>query len=409
MRRTLAKEVAFEGIGIHTGTKGRIVIKPYDQGIVFQKEGRIIPATYEYVVSTERRVVLEKDGVRVETVEHVLSALNGMGITDALLEVEGDEVPIMDGSAYTFAKAIKEVGYRELGSYEHAGILNRLELSETKARIHAEPSDKLEVAYAIVYEHSFLPSQFKLMTVEPETYLNFIAPARTFVFEEELEEIYQKGLAKGGSLENALVITKDGYANEPRFPDEPVRHKILDLIGDIALLGRKFIGRISCIGGGHNLHVKFVKHLYEHGWFGPTLDIEHIKELIPHRYPFLLVDRIVHLDESRAVGIKAITYNEQHFHGHFPNFAVMPGVLVLEAIAQVGAIMFFYHNKDRRESIPLFAGLDEVKFRRPVRPGELLYLEVKVLRPGKRFIRMEGRAYTEEGIVAQGIFTAVVS
>ncbi len=404
------KPLQFEGTGLHTGKPSRITVHPASEGggIVFRKDGVEIPARYDFVAETSRRTVLERDGVRIETVEHILSALYGMGITDAVIEVEGDEIPAMDGSALPFAQALYE-NLMELEEKVHPfHLMLPTGVEDDGRKVEATPHPHLTIATAIRYEHPFLPSQFIEVSITPDTYLREIAPARTYAFVEEVEELKKKGLAAGGSLENALIIGRDGYVNEPRFPDEPVRHKVLDLLGDLALLGRPFTGRITAVAAGHALHVEFVKKLAEEGAGGPVVELDEIKKLIPHRYPFLLVDRIIHMDDTRAVGIKQITANEEFFQGHFPHYAVMPGVLIVEAIAQVGAIAFF-KKFGGEGKMAFFAGIDEVRFKRQVKPGDTLILHIKLLRKGSRLVKMEGKALVEGELVASGIFTAIIA
>ncbi len=367
-----------------------------------------IPARYEFVSQTSRRTVLEKDGVRIETVEHLLSAMYGLGITDALVEVEGEEIPAMDGSSLPFAEAFYENLVKQEGEIQPYRLMLPEKVEKDGRRVEAFPSDELTVSTAIRYQHPFIPSQFLELTITPETYLREIAPARTYAFEEEVEELRKRGLAAGGSLENALVISKNGYMNEPRFPDEPVRHKILDLLGDLALLGRPFVGRIMALAPGHEIHVEFVRKLAEEGAGGPVVELDEIKRLIPHRYPFLLVDRIIHMDEKRAVGIKQVTANEEFFQGHFPHYPVMPGVLIVEAIAQVGAVAFF-KKFGGDGKMAFFAGIDEVRFKRQVKPGDTLVLHIRLLRKSSRMVKMEGKAVVQGQQVASGIFTAIIA
>jgi len=409
-RFTVKNPLEFEGTGLHTGKPSRIVVHPAsgNDGIIFRKDGVDIPARYEFVAETNRRTVLERDGVRIETVEHILSALYGLGITDAIIEVEGEEIPAMDGSALPFAQAIYENRIESEGEVQPFQLMLPIGVEDEGRKVEAVPHANLTVATAIRYDHPFLPSQFIELTITPETYLEEIAPARTYAFVEEVEVLKEKGLAAGGSLENALVIGRDGYVNEPRFPDEPVRHKVLDLLGDLALLGRPFVGRIMAVAGGHSLHLEFVKKLAEEGAGGPVVELDEIKKLIPHRYPFLLVDRIIHMDDTRAVGIKQITANEEFFQGHFPHYAVMPGVLIVEAIAQVGAIAFF-KKFGGEGKMAFFAGIDEVRFKRQVKPGDTLVLHIRLLRKGSRLVKMEGKALVEGELVASGIFTAIIA
>jgi len=411
MRRgfTIGKVIQFEGTGLHTGKPARMILHPVSEptGILFKKGEVEIPARYDFVAETERRTVLEKDGARIETVEHILSAIYGMGVTDIIVEVEGDEVPAMDGSALPFAREIYENRRQTDWEVQPFTLMLPLRLEEGDRRIEASPHSGLAISAAIRYDHPFIPSQFMEVEITPQSYLDQIAPARTFAFIEEVEKLKERGLASGGTLENALLIGPDGYVNEPRFPDEPIRHKILDLLGDLALLGRPLEGRLEAIATGHSFHLAFVKKLAEEGAGGPVVEIDEIKQYIPHRYPFLLVDRIVHMDENRAVGIKQITANEEFFQGHFPHYAVMPGVLIVEAIAQVGAIAFF-RQFGAEGKMAFFAGIDEVRFKRQVKPGDTLILHVRMLRRGSRLVKMEGKALVNDELAASGIFTAII-
>ncbi|MEO0203287.1 MAG: 3-hydroxyacyl-ACP dehydratase FabZ, partial [candidate division WOR-3 bacterium] len=323
--------------------------------------------------------------------------------------VEGDEFPILDGSSVIFFERIKEVGLEELNKQiPEFNLLEPIELRLNDSYIYAKPSDKFIINYAIVYEHEFLKSQFFRIEVNEKNYYEYIARARTYVFEEEIEELKNKNLGKGGNLENTLIISKNGYLNEPRFLDEPVRHKILDFIGDLMLLNKRFIGEVFCIKGGHHLHIEFVKSLIERGIGGPILDINEIKNLIPHRYPFLLVDKVIHLDKSRIVGYKNVSVNEEFFSGHFPNYPIMPGVLVVEALAQLGAIWYYKVNTNGKDKLPLFVGIEDIKFKNQVLPGDKLYLEVRILRSGSKFMKFYGKAWNDKGICCEGYLIATV-
>ncbi|MCX7948408.1 MAG: UDP-3-O-acyl-N-acetylglucosamine deacetylase [candidate division WOR-3 bacterium] len=407
-RKTIKEKLYFEGIGIHTGERAKVILEPYDKGIVFVKDGVEIPLSIEYITNTSRRVSIGKDNIEINTIEHILSALNALNIYDIKIILEGDEIPILDGSSVVFFEKIKEVGILELEEQIIPfKLIEPIELKMDDSIIYARPSDKLIINYAILYEHNFLSSQFFRIEIDEGKYYSEISKARTYGFEEELEELYRSNLIKGGSLENALLISKSGYVNEPRYYDEPVRHKILDLIGDLMFLNRPFIGEIFCIKGSHKLHIEFVKKLINEGIGGPVLDIDEIKKLIPHRFPFLLVDKVVHIEESRIVAYKNFTINEEFFNGHFPSFPIVPGVIIVEALAQAGAILFSKFNPIN-DGIPLFIGIEDFKFRRGVFVGDRLYLEVKLLRSGSRFIKMYSRAWNSEGICAEGYLIATL-
>jgi len=406
--KTIKQKLSFEGIGIHTGKFSKVILEPYDNGILFLKDGVEIPLNYEYISETKRRIVLKKDNVEIQTIEHLLSALNVLGIYDIKIVLEGEEIPILDGSSRIFFEEIKKVGFLELNkNIEPFKLLEPIETRIGDSYIYAKPSEKFIINYAIIYEHEFLKSQFFRVEVNETTYYEEISKARTYAFEEEINHLIENNFGRGGNLENTLIISKSGYLNQVRFLDEPVRHKILDLIGDLMFLNRPFIGEIFCIKGSHKLHIEFVKKLIKEGIGGPILEIDDIKNLIPHRYPFLLVDRVIHLEKDRIVAYKNVSINESFFNGHFPNYPIMPGVLIIEALAQTGAILYSKFNPINGK-IPLFVGIEDLKFRRPVFPGDRLYLEIKILRGGSKFIKMLARAWTENGICCEGNIIATI-
>jgi len=406
--KTIKQKLSFEGIGIHTGKFSKVILEPYDNGILFLKDGVEIPLNYEYILETKRRIVLKKDNVEIQTIEHLLSALNALGIYDIKIVLEGEEIPILDGSSRIFFEEIKKVGFLELNkNIEPFKLLEPIEIRIRDSYIYAKPSEKFIINYAIIYEHEFLKSQFFRVEVNETTYYEEISKARTYAFEEEINHLIENNFGRGGNLENTLIISKSGYLNQVRFLDEPVRHKILDLIGDLMFLNRPFIGEIFCIKGSHKLHIEFVKKLIKEGIGGPILEIDDIKNLIPHRYPFLLVDRVIHLEKDRIVAYKNVSINESFFNGHFPNYPIMPGVLIIEALAQTGAILYSKFNPINGK-IPLFVGIEDVKFRRPVFPGDRLYLEIKILRGGSKFIKMLAKAWTENGICCEGNIIATI-
>lgn len=406
--KTIKQKLCFEGVGIHTGKFSKVILEPYDNGILFLKDGIEIPLNYEYISETKRRVVLKKDNVEIQTVEHLLSALNALGIYDIKIVLEGEEIPILDGSSEIFFREIKNVGFLELNKkIEPFKLLEPIELKIGDSYIYAKPSEKFIINYAIIYEHEFLKSQFFRIEVNEVSYYEEISKARTYAFEEEINHLIKNNFGRGGNIENTLIISKSGYLNQAKFLDEPVRHKILDLIGDLMFLNKPFIGEIFCIKGSHKLHIEFVKKLIEEGIGGPILEINEIMNLIPHRYPFLLVDKVIHLERNRIVAYKNVSINENFFNGHFPNYPIMPGVLIVEALAQTGAILYSKFNPINGK-IPLFVGIEDMKFKKPVFPGDRLYLEIKILRGGSKFIKMLAKAWTENGICCEGNIIATI-
>jgi UDP-3-O-[3-hydroxymyristoyl] N-acetylglucosamine deacetylase/3-hydroxyacyl-[acyl-carrier-protein] dehydratase len=370
-----------------------------------------IPALVEHVAATVRGTTLEKDGIEVQTVEHVLSAISGLGVDDLVVELAGPEPPAMDGSALPFAEALKDSGF-EKNSEERspARLRETVEFRDGGVWIKAIPHDGLAVEFHISYDHPVLGQQSAAFDVGPETFLRDLAPARTYILYEDVEKVRALGLAKGGSTENALVVRRDGYANDGplRFADEPVRHKIVDLLGDLCLLGRPLEAKITAHKSGHKHHVMFTKTLKEKVMAGTSYTIHEILEILPHRFPFLLVDRILSVEGDKAVGLKNVTYNEPFFAGHFPDDPIMPGVLIVEALAQVAGFLILSRIEDPKTKSPYFSGIENVKFKKPVRPGDQLVLEVNLLRFGGKMAKMEGVARVEGSAVAQATFTAAV-
>ncbi len=415
---TIAKEVTISGIGLHTGEHSEIKLLPADadDGIYFVRtdvEPHVeLPAIADFVVETNRGTVLEKDGVRVHTVEHLLGALYGLGIDNIRIEINGAEPPALDGSAQGFVEPIRQAGIVELDAdAEPISVDEPFSMSfEDGKELIILPGKGLKVSFGIEYPHRVVNSQFISLKIDPDTFSKEIAPARTYVFESDLEGIMADGLAKGGSYDNAIVIGEKGIINgELRFPNEPVRHKVLDLMGDMALVGRRLEGHIIAIKTGHPHHTAFAAELRKR-FGGDTMDIHTILNIMPHRYPFLLVDRILSLRKDFVVGVKNVTMNEPYFQGHFPGDPIMPGVLIVEAMAQVGGFMLLKHveNVGGGEKLLYFSGIDDVRFKRPVRPGDRLRIEVKLLRFGGRIARMQGVAMVGSELAAKATMSAAI-
>lgn len=409
--RTLKESVEISGVGLHTGERTTLRVHPHNApGYLFRTPEGEVPALVEFVVEADRGTVLAREGARVLTVEHVLSALYGMGVDGAVLELKGPEPPALDGSALPLAEAIAETGLtetdREVWDYE---LLAPTAWEEGDRGLWAMEASDLRVSFGVHYPPP-VGSGFFSLAVTPETFLKEIAPARTFIFAEDVEAVRAKGRGKGGSLENVIVYGEKGPLNPEllRFPDEPVRHKVLDLLGDLSLLGGRLKAHLFARKTGHRHHVAFVRLLRTAAARGEGFDIHSLLQLMPHRYPFLLVDRILYLDEKRVVGLKNVTINEPFFPGHFPGDPIMPGVLIIEAMAQTGGFLLLRKVENPERKLLYFAGMEGVKFKRPVRPGDQVIFDLTLVRFRGRIARMRGVARVRGEIVAEAELTASV-
>lgn len=419
-QRTIASRGSVAGRGLHTGRQSKVTFRPAppDSGIVFLVGGRSSPrhiqAGIGKVVETSHGTTLEDGGERVHTVEHLLAAACGLGIDNLLIEFEGNESPVMDGSALPFALCIERCGIVEQDARRRPFTPDRpVFLSFEDAEIVVLPDKVLRTSFFIDYNHPALSPQFLSLVVDSRTFLEELAPARTFCLLSWVESLRQSGLIRGGSFENAIVVGDQGILNEEplRFEDEFVRHKIVDLIGDLALLGRPLIAHVIAFKTGHKTHVDLVKELKmaAKGRETPIFDTAAIQRIMPHRYPFLLVDRILSIeDKRRVVGIKNVTVNEPFFVGHFPGHPIMPGVLIVEAMAQVGGFLLLNIIEEPEKKLVYFVGLDNVKFRRPVVPGDQIRFELEMRRFQGRICRMGGKAYVEGEVVCEAELKASI-
>lgn len=422
-QRTLASSASLTGSALHTGENVTLTIlpAPVGHGFKFQRidlpDEPIVDAAAAYVKTVERATTLVQGMVKIHTVEHVLSALTGMGVDNALIQMDANEPPIGDGSASEYIALIKKAGIIEQDApRRYIDIREPVTIESNGSILVILPDTKFRVSCTQVGPEGRF-TQFLSTEITPQIYEKEIASARTFVFYEDVKPLMDKGLIKGGSLENAIVARGDSVlSKEPlRFPDEFVRHKILDIVGDLALSGRFIRGHVVAVKPGHGINTEAAKLLAERfNAVAPAaakpvaaspgaLDINAVMQILPHRYPFLMVDRIVEFDgELKATGVKAVTINEPYFQGHFPNHPVMPGVLQLEAMAQVASIIMMRRTENEGK-IGYFMSADEVKFRKPVMPGDTLFIECELTSAKKRLGKASCRCLVNGEVVSEGI------
>ncbi len=427
-QNTIRTESRVDGIGLHTGCPSRLrfLPAPPGHGICFKRidlpEHPLVPATIDKVTEVLRGTTIGLDDVRVvHTVEHVLSAAYGLCIDNLLIELDGNEPPAGDGSARVFVEALEKAGIvaQPEGAAPEVLALNETFFIEDGDRSLAyRPSSRFEITFTIVYPNSIIGQQTRHVVIDDQVYRAEVKDSRTFGFIHEFEGLKAKNLALGGNLDNAVVIARDGnILNEGgvRFEREFVTHKILDLVGDLALIGRPIRGHIIAHKSGHAFNIRFARLLAEKAAAMKTrrpekmLDINMIRQVIPHRYPFLLVDRILAYEMGQsAVGIKNVTANEEFFQGHFPRQPVMPGVLIVEAMAQVAGVLLL-SQPEHKGKVPYFVGIDNVRFRKPVIPGDRLEISVKVLKVRGNTGRVAAECRVEDKLVANGelMFTIV--
>lgn len=455
-QHTIKRPISISGVGLHTGVKVNMTFLPAgtNHGIKFQRvdlEGQpIVEADVDYVVDLSRGTTIEKNGARVNTVEHTLAALIGLQVDNVLIQLDGPETPIMDGSSQPFVEAIEEAGLEEQNA-----LRNFFEVphsifykdGDKNIEIAALPLDDYRVTVMVDYNSPVLGSQHASLT-NINQFSKEIASCRTFCFLHELEMLQKQNLIKGGDLNNAIVVVdrivqdneldhlaklfnkpkvevkKEGILNnvELRYKNEPARHKLLDVIGDLALVGRPLKAQILAARPGHAANVAFAKKLkklmveysksqvpYYDPSLPPVMNSSQIAQVLPHRYPFALVDKIIHMDETSVTGIKNVTVNEPFFKGHFPGNPVMPGVLQIEAMAQTGGILVLNTVPDPENYWTYFLGIENCRFRKMVIPGDTLIFKCELLAPVKRGIaKMRGQAYVAGNLVCEAVVSASI-
>lgn len=386
---TIKKRAEISGIGVHTGSKTTMVFCPasINSGIKFVRvdlpDKPEIKAGIESVVETARGTILGNATVRIHTVEHVMAALWAFGITNLTIELDADEPPVGDGSSDPFVNIIKEAGVVEQEADSTIfKVTEPITITEGDAFLTVLPYEGFKVTYTLAYNHPVVNTQYYSLDIDKESFVKEISPCRTFCFYHEVKYLMDKGLIQGGSLDNAVVIGDEAILSKEglRFENEFARHKMLDIIGDLYLLGIRLEGHIVAAKSGHSSNVKLAQMLYEKylrvNQKPVELNSEQIKKLLPHRYPFLLVDRIVNITKEGCVGIKNVTVNEEFFNGHFPVQALMPGVLQIEAMAQVVGVGYLFNNAIQNK-MAILAGVEKARFRKTIVPGDQLIIDMK--------------------------------
>ena len=455
-QRTINEEGNLEGIGLHTGKKSKLKFVPavINHGIKFQRidlNGMpIVDADVNNVIAVERGTTIKQNDATISTVEHLLAAIVGLQIDNILIQIDGEEIPILDGSSKYFINCLEKCGLKtQDAARKYIEISEKITYNdeENNVEISIYPHNDYRITSMVDYNSEILGSQHYTLN-QISNFKKDVSDARTFCFLHEIEDLFKKNLIKGGDLDNAIVIVdkvidekklkeisqllgkknikvdKQGILNniKLKYNNEPARHKLLDIVGDLALVGRPIKGHIIAARPGHKSNIEFAKILknfikkrnihapkYDPNQ-KPVFDINGVKNIMKHRYPFLLVDKITYLDESEVVGVKNVTVNEDFFNGHFPGNPVMPGVLQIEALAQVGGILVMNSIDEPEKHIPYLAGIENFRFRKMVSPGDTLVMRLRFIAPIKRGIaKMKAEAFVGNNLVSEGNMTATIS
>ena len=421
-QQTIHNESEVDGRGLFTGFPVRVRFKPAppNSGIAFVRVDQgapiRIPARLENLTKRARRTALRNGTVSIETIEHCLAAAHGLGIDNLDIELDNAELPSGDGSSECFVSALLEAGIEKQDAPREVLVVEEtVRVAEGDAEVLAWPGEgeRLDIIYELEYAEKAVGRQILRFTLEGDNFIRQIAPARTFVTEREAKELTAAGMGTHLTYQDIVVVGENGpIDNEYRFTDECVRHKILDLVGDLMLAGSAIYGRIYARKSGHNLNHELVRKLLEQRASGrlrqritgqPKLDIQQVQRILPHRYPMLLVDRVIEMEgDRRAVGVKNVTINEGFFQGHYPRQPIMPGVLIIEAMAQLGGILIS-QKLEHTGKVAVLLSLDKVKFRRPVVPGDQLILEALSVRVKARTGQVQGRASVGGELAAEAM------
>ncbi len=455
-QRTIVNEGSLQGVGLHTGKISNLKFLPavINHGIKFQRidlEGHpFIDADVDNVIGVDRGTTISQNDAKISTVEHLLAAITGLQIDNLLIQIDGEEIPILDGSSKEFIKCLEKCEFKNQdAARKYIEISESITYSdeENGVEISIYPHNDYRITSMVDYNSKILGSQHYTLN-EISNFKDEISEARTFCFLHEIEELFRNNLIKGGDLDNAIVIVdkvldesklselslllgkknikvdKQGILNniKLKYNNEPARHKLLDIIGDLTLVGRPIKGHVIAARPGHKANIEFAKLLkkslgkkninapkYDPDQ-NPVYDINDVKKILKHRYPFLLVDKIIYLDDSEVVGVKNVTVNEPFFNGHFPGNPVMPGVLQVEALAQVGGILVMNSIDDPEKHIPYLAGIENIRFRKMVKPGDTLIMRCRFVTPIKRGIaKMRVEAFVGNNLVGEGNMTATIA